>query len=441
MDDEPDERSLLGVVGAVVQVLAGLGAFVGLLVVIGGIRMQNRIAAAELPNPVRTAALLPREQLVAEGISAIGVTVIVAIGVGVGVAATVSPAYSRYPPYRAVPVLFLGLAAGAVSFVIVDQVTSETPTAFRWLLVVGLVGLLVGLVAVAVVRRWPHRTAVVAGVTVLVWGSSYVLITDREAGNPRFEPLQYVRKNGTGAQGLLLAYSSSELVMICVDDDQRGGRPWRSLLSVPRGDIEQVTFQPAVHIDDYEAARKRAASGGQHAVRDCDLRRRADTKPPTTPPVTPTATPTPTPTGTATGTATPPRTPTATPPTATPTNVRGRPDTTGPRLPDGQVQRVREDRERRFLYPIGSFDEDVTGVVAFSVTSPQARARISTVPFRAGRKGSAAVRPGLSPFVHNALQRRRSLTLRVTIVARDAFGNATTRHTSVILLARRAARP
>jgi hypothetical protein len=401
----------------------------------------------------------------AEGTRALGATVLAAALAAVTVylfTATRREGTTSNP--WAIPVAFALLLGGAAVFTIIDQQSRSSEAS--WLALLAVLTVLIGVLALTAMARWNGARGL-AGVTaaaIIAWGTAYVFITERAGSNPSFEPVQFVRKDESGSQGLLLAYASSELSVICVGEVEAVPQPdgtvkretWRSVLTVPRDDIQQVSFQPAVPINDYEIEVNRAKG----RRRDCRLLRGASLAPPTSSPV-PTATREPAPTVTAaptpTATASPPVQPspsatatakpkptvsaTATATTAPPKSPPPVPvDTRGPRIPRHQPRSARLDSEHRFLYPLGTFKEDVTGVVSFvtvaRVPAPSGHGspvRVATNSFEARGNGTAAVRPGVSSFVRRLLRDQHHLDLTVTIVALDERGNARRRTTSLVL--------
>jgi hypothetical protein len=88
-------------------------------------------------------------------------------------------------------------------------------------------------------------------------------------------------------------------------------------------------------------------------------------------------------------------------------------------------------RDNSFLYPIGTFDERVTGVIAFvtedalPVRGSRAQVRVSTKAFRAEPEGTASVRVGLSRYMVRRLARSGEIAIVARIIAANAVGDTT----------------
>ena len=72
-------------VATLLQALGAAAALVAWLVVVGGIHARERLDAAGVPNPTRSVTMLPRNELVAEGIGVLAVPLGLAVLVGLAV--------------------------------------------------------------------------------------------------------------------------------------------------------------------------------------------------------------------------------------------------------------------------------------------------------------------------------------------------------------------
>jgi hypothetical protein len=70
---QPPDGPAWTAVQRALQIIGGGAALLGWLAIIGGWRMYLRFQAAQLPSPVRTVSVVPRETLIAEGLKAMAV--------------------------------------------------------------------------------------------------------------------------------------------------------------------------------------------------------------------------------------------------------------------------------------------------------------------------------------------------------------------------------
>jgi hypothetical protein len=227
----------------VVQVVGAAAALAAWVVLVGGIRVYLRLEAANVPAPTRTVTLLPRDVLLAEGIRALGFTLLLAVAAGAvaylaagWLARRERPAsWPAEPLLRAaVPALF---AAAAAAIAVADGVSRHRREGVQYWLLLAAIALVLIVLALAALLRWPAPAAVatVAAGLVLTWGGAYELVTERGNADPEFEPVQVIRTDGEGVRGLLIARSDSSMTLLCAGDP-------RSLLTVQGGEISQTSF-------------------------------------------------------------------------------------------------------------------------------------------------------------------------------------------------------
>jgi hypothetical protein len=398
-----------------VELLAGAAGLTAWIVLIGGIRVYERLRAADLPAPTRTVTLLPRDTLLAEGIRGLAVPVLVAAGVASTIVllsgAIPGDASRHHHGFRTTLLTVLTGGAGLVTVVTGWGQLSEVAWSE-----VGLLTAAIGVLGALALTRWtePPAIALIAAVAILVWGGSFSLIAEHGTKNPPFEPVQVVRSDGSGLNGFLLVRDDKTITLICAGDK-------RSLLTIDSDEVRQVSYQhdkPIYQSRERDCRRveagnaqppratKDAGPGGQHTTTTGATDTTGGTE------------------------ITLPRTVTETPHAKPPTPL----DTNGPRLaiPGGQI--AQETSEGHFILRLGAFTERVSGVASVKISRPgEAPLRLATKSFQALANNSANIGFGLSAAGRQVFGDRTKVSARLVVTVRDALGNATTQSAPITL--------
>ena len=190
------------------QVIGAAAALTAWIILLGGVQAYSRLRAAGLPDAVRTAALLPREQLLAEGFRLLAMPL--AVGVLVAALAYMAGHAGRldwWGPSLVGPVAFGVVVFLAVTLAVTDQI--RHPLEFLWTVAVVILSLALGALAVLALLRWTGPIAVALTIFVLVftWGGVNSMFSERGRSRSPFEPTQVRLKDGTGVRGLPFARS------------------------------------------------------------------------------------------------------------------------------------------------------------------------------------------------------------------------------------------
>jgi len=440
------------------QAIAALAAFGAWVVVVGGIRVWARLQAAKLPQPVRTVTLLPRETLIAEGVRALAVTTITAVGVGLFVylLETAREHKTGEAPNRDFRAAIVAIAVGvAVTLMVIDLWHVH----FTYWLGLGALTVAVAALLVLALLSWGGRAAfaLIIAAAILVWGGGFDLISERGTDSAKFEPVRFIRKDGTGTQGLLLARGKDTLTLICPKVDN-----WRSLLAVPTSDIAQTTFEHPVTLDAYDkrraaemaAQRERAAEAERQAkaargrkdkekdpnavVVDCAKLPAAKLQPPG---VTLRTGPGPKTTqiNDGTTTVTVGSSSSASNVTNNTTIVRVYPSPPGGtddgvRLVKAPVMSV-PPRDRGYLLRLGHYVRPVSGVISIRSAKQlvlpsglKREVRLATKPFRVGAREPVLVRFWLSRYARGELRKLEhgTMGIRIVVTSHDRQGHTAT---------------
>jgi hypothetical protein len=445
-------------VAQVLQAIAALAAFGAWVVVVGGIRVWARLQAAKLPQPVRTVTLLPRETLIAEGVRALAVTAIAAAGSGLFVY-LLATVVGRDADAREMARLRAAVVATAVAVAVALTVIRLWDVQFNYWLGLGALTMAVVALVILALLAWrgTGALALTIATAILVWGGGFDLISERGTDSAKFEPVRFIRKDGTGSQGLLLARGKDTLTLICpkVND-------WRSLLAVPTAGIAQTTFEHPTTLDKYvqrrdeemkrqakaklaEEARRAKARKGTKAdksktivVVDCAKLPAAKLQPPgvrenpapPTPPITQV--------NDGSTTVTVNSDSSASSVTSNTTIVRVYPSpppgsSDGVRLVKARQIARRPLADRGYLVRLGYYPSPVSGVVSVRTFKPlvlasglERRVRLATKSFRVDAREPVLIRFWLSPFARRQLHANRTMRIRIVVTAHDREGRAHT---------------
>ena len=133
---------------------------------------------------------------------------------------------------------------------------------------------------------------------------------------------------------------------------------------------------------------------------------------------------------------------TTTPPAPLPPTTS---DTTAPRVVIGRVRTVRLTRRGSFAFPLGPFDENVTGTISYSTASPVrprrgARPRVlrlGTVSYTAARNRAVRVTRRVTTSNFRIVRRLRRVRVTATVTALDQARNSARQRVTFTLLAPR----
>jgi hypothetical protein len=245
----------------VLAIVGAGGALVGWVAVVGGIREYARFDAAGIPSPSQTASLLPRETLIADGLSALLPSLAIACGLGfltyvvarllVGLLGH----QRRYPPrYKPAAWEERALRALVPSLIIVGWLALAPIYGWGW--IEPIVAVVFAIIAAGALELGWFAGAVPMATTVLVatviGGGAAAFIEPLWNSNGKFDTVLVTRRGLPPLAGFYLTRSGGHVyVLVLPAAKGRAGHSKRfSMLAVPESEVELIEIGPSYKLRD-----------------------------------------------------------------------------------------------------------------------------------------------------------------------------------------------
>lgn len=259
--DEPKNRTLTHVLA----VVGAGGALVGWLAVVGGIREYARFEAAGIPSPAQTASLLPRETLIADGLSALAPTLAIASVLGLIVYIATRGWVHRFrykpitryrkgalPPAELASVLVASaIIAGSLIFAFVYELGTVAA-----ILTVGVVSVVAAIAFLAfrlgAVGASPIAAAATVAVVAILNGGAAAFIQPLTSSDGKFDTALVTRRGLEPVTGFYLTRSGGHVYVLVLPAAKNHAEHSKrfSILAVPESEVELVEIGPSYKLRD-----------------------------------------------------------------------------------------------------------------------------------------------------------------------------------------------